>query len=363
MELDACGNLIKKGQEKKTAQKDAELMKPPAGLQKGWLVYDIATKLPVFKPSSSASDLQENMYKKYLPLYGYDTFDAGKEPELYKGKCNEPKIYGGWCLWSGQKMNYVNNSFCGGAESGSIYRFGLESNTSPSEGPKANKLMRSYLIDNCDSSNIEMEEGDIIRIKKGELPEKFNIKRLYAPYGVVSKPSIIGSGSATPFKLVPNEKPDGVNFTPKLFVDFINNIYGVEQTKINLTTLTSLMNVGNIKDLSVNTGAIVFDIYTSDEALGATLFTNSAKIDSYIGKYNTFKNEKFSGWVTVGSFKELANVFRNITVNRMYEKGSFKSNRIHIQILESTSSGGAIAQKLKSLGLLKEKNGKLIPSK
>ena len=352
MELDACGNLIKKGQEKKSAQKDVEKMNPPAGLQKGWLVYDITTKLPVFKASSTASDLQENMYKKYLPLYGYGTFESGKEPELYKGKCNESKIYGGWCLWTGYKMNYVNDSFCSGGESGSYYRFGSESNVFPNAGSNATKSMRNYLIDNCESSNIEMEEGDIVRFKKSDIPKTFNLKRLYAPYGVVSKPSIIGSTSSTPFKLVPNEKPNGVNFTPKLFIDFVNNLgEGVEQNMKSVNTLISLMNVGNIKDLTTNTNRIVFDLYITDDTLVSPIFTNSAKIDSYISKYNTFKDEKLTGWVNVGSYIEKVGVFSSIGVSRVYEKGSFKSNKLRIAVPD-TDVDTAIIDKLISLKLV-----------
>lgn len=352
MELDACGNLIKKGEEKKAAQKDEQKMTPPAGLQKGWLVYDIATKLPVFKPSSAASDLKENIYKKYLPLYGYGTFDSSTETELYKGKCNEPKIYGGWCLWTGYKMNYVNNSFCGGGESGSYYRFGLESTKFPNAGTNATKSMRSYLIDNCDSTNIQTEEGDIIRFKKGELPKTFNLRRLYAPYGVVSNPSIIGSTSSTPFKLVPNEKPNGVNFTPKLFIDFVNNLGGgIEQNMKSVNTLISLMNVGNIKGLTTNTNEISFDLYITDDTLVSPIFTNSAKIDSYISKYNTFKDEKLTGWVNVGSYTEKVGVFSSIGVGRVYEKGSFKSNKLRINVPD-TFVDTAIIDKLISLKLV-----------
>lgn len=358
MELDVCGNLNKKGQEKKTAQKDANLMNPPATLQKGWLVYDITTKLPVFKDSSTASDLKENMYKKYLPLYGYGTFEEGKEPELYKGKCNESKIYGGWCLWTGYKMNYVNDSFCSGAESGSYYLFGAESKILPNAGPNTTKAMRDYLIDNCESSNIEMGEGDIVRFKKAEIPKTFNLNRLYAPSGVVSKPSIIGSTTSTPFKLVPDEKPNGVNFTPKLFTDFVNNLgAGIEQNIKSVNTITGLMNVSNIKELQIIDSKILFDIYTTDDTLVSPIFPNTSKIDSYINKYNTFKNEKLTGWVNVGMFKPPVNqAFSHIGVNREYEKGSFKSNRLRIYVPNTNADGSSIIQKLINLKLVTKQN-------
>ena len=360
MELDVCGNMINRGQENKSAQKDEEMMKPPSDLKTGWLVYDIDTKSTMFKDSSTASDLKENMYKKYLPLYGYGTFEAGKEPELYKGKCNESKIYGGWCLWKGYKMNYVNDSFCSGAESGSYYRLGSESNVFPNAGSNATKSMRSYLIDNCDSTNIQTEEGDIIRFKKDELPKTFNLRRLYAPYGVVSNPSIIGSTSSTPFKLVPNEKPNGVNFTPKLFTDFVNNLgAGIEQNIKSVNTITGLMNVDNIKNLEIIGTNVVFDIYTTDDTLVSPIFPNSSKIDSYISKYNTFKNEKLTGWVNVGKYKGVSTKFSHIGVNREYEKGSFKSNRLRI-FVPNTDVDGPIIQKLLSLELVVKQNGKQV---
>ena len=361
MELDVCGNLINRGQEIKSAQKDEEMMKPPSDLKTGWLVYDIDTKSTMFKDSSTASDLKENMYKKYLPLYGYGTFEAGKEPELYKGKCNESKIYGGWCLWKGYKMNYVNDSFCSGAESGSYYRLGSESNVFPNAGTNATKSMRSYLIDNCDSTNIQTEEGDIIRFKKGELPKTFNLRRLYSPYGVVSNPSIIGSTSSTPFKLVPNEKPNGVNFTPKLFTDFVNNLgAGIEQNIKSLNTLLTLMTVSNIKNLEINEPNIIFDIFTTDDSLVSPIFPNSTKIDSYISKYNTFTDEKLTGWVNVGKYEGDKVKFSHIGVNREYEKGSFKSNRLRIFVPNTNANGSSITQKLINLNLVVKQNGKQV---
>jgi len=361
MELDACGNLIKKGQEKKTAQKDESLMKPPADIKKGWLVYDITSKLTVFKDASASTDLKENIYKKYLPLYGY-SFESGQEREIYKGNCNEGKIYGGWCLWSGIKINYVNDQFCGGAESGSSYKLGSESMVNTNLGKTITSSMRNYLLDNCDSSTMEMESGDVIRVKKDDIPKQFNFKRLYSTYGVQSNPKILGDTTFTPFKLVPNEKPNGINFTPKLFTDFVNNIYGTEQTTIKIQNLLNLMTTTTVSDLSDSSGSITFFINTTDETFGSTTFPNSTKIDSYISKYNTFKNEKLTGNVVVGNFKEITNAFLRLSVSRKYEKGIFKSNRLYI-IIYGNQPNTQIAQKLISLGLIKEKNGKLVLSK
>jgi hypothetical protein len=359
MELDACGNLIKKGQEKKTAQKDESLMKPPAGIKKGWVVYDIATKLPVFKDTSASTDLQENIYKKYLPLYGYNF--GGYEPEIYKGNCNEAKIYGGWCLWSGIKINYVNDQFCGGAESGSSYKLGSESTVNTNLGKSITNSMRNYMLDNCDSSTMGVELGDIITVKKDDIPKQFNFKRLYSPLGVYSNPKIVGNAS-TPFKLVPNEKPNGINFTPKLFTDFVNNIYGTEQTTIKTQNLINLITTTTVSDLSDSTNAISFFITTTDETFGSTTFPNSTKIDSYVSKYNTFKNEKLTGSVVVGGFKEIQNTFLSLSVIRKYEKGIFKNNTLRV-MLYGNQPYSSVAQKLISLGLIKEKSGKLVLSK
>jgi len=357
MELDPCGNLVKKGQDKKEAQKDEEMMKPPSNIKKGWLVYDITTKLPVFKDVSASTDLKENIYKKYLPLYGYN-FEGGTELDIYQGKCGEPKIYGGWCLWSGIKINYVNDEFCGGVESGSYYKLGSESKVNSNLGKSLTTNMRNYMLDNCDTSTMEMESGDVIRVKKDDIPKQFNFKRLYSPYGVTSNPKILGDTTFTPFKLVPNEKPNGINFTPKLFTDFVNNIYGTEQTTIKIQNLLNLMTTTTVSDLSDSSGSITFFINTTDETFGSTTFPNSTKIDSYISKYNTFKNEKLTGNVVVGNFKEITNTFLRLSVSRKYEKGIFKSNRLYI-IIYGNQPNTQIAQKLISLGLIKEKGGKL----
>jgi hypothetical protein len=334
-------------------------MKPPAGIKKGWVVYDIATKLPVFKDTSASTDLQENIYKKYLPLYGYNF--GGYEPEIYKGNCNEAKIYGGWCLWSGIKINYVNDQFCGGAESGSSYKLGSESTVNTNLGKSITNSMRNYMLDNCDSSTMGVELGDIITVKKDDIPKQFNFKRLYSPLGVYSNPKIVGNAS-TPFKLVPNEKPNGINFTPKLFTDFVNNIYGTEQTTIKTQNLINLITTTTVSDLSDSTNAISFFITTTDETFGSTTFPNSTKIDSYVSKYNTFKNEKLTGSVVVGGFKEIQNTFLSLSVIRKYEKGIFKNNTLRV-MLYGNQPYSSVAQKLISLGLIKEKSGKLVLSK
>lgn len=361
MKLDACGNIIEKGQEKKAAQKDESLMKPPAGIKKGWLVYDITSKLTVFKDASASTDLKENIYKKYLPLYGY-RFESGQELEIYKGNCNESKIYGGWCLWSGIKINYVNDQFCGGSESGSSYKLGSESMVNTNLGKTITNSMRNYMLDNCDSSTMGVESGDVIIVKKDSIPKQFNFKRLYSPVGVYSLPNIIGDNSSTPFKLVPDEKPNGINLTPKLFTDLVNNLYGTEQTTIKIQNLVNLITTTTVSNLSDSTNMITFDINTTDETFGSTTFPNSIKIDSYISKYNTFKDEKLTGNVVVGGFKEITNTFWKISVARKYEKGIFKNNKLHVKIY-GNNPNTLIAEKLISLKLIKEKSGKLVLSK
>lgn len=358
MKLDACGNIIEMGEEKKAAQKDESLMKPPAGIKKGWLVYDITSKLTVFKDASASTDLKENIYKKYLPLYGY-MFESGQELEIYKGNCNESKIYGGWCLWSGIKIDYVNDQFCGGSESGTAYLLGSKSTVNSNLGKTITNSMRNYMLDNCDSSTMGVELGDIIMVKKDNIPKQFNFKRLYSPYGVHSNPKIVGNAS-TPFKLVPDEKPNGINFTPKLFTDFVNNIYGTEQTTIKTQNLINLITTANVSNLDNNgSNGISFDINTTDETFGSTTFPNSTKIDSYVSKYNTFKNEKLTGSVVVGGFKEIQNTFLSLNVSRKYENGVFKNNKLRV-ILYANQPYSSVAQKLIKLGLIKEKSDKLV---
>jgi len=363
MKLDACGNIIEKGSEKKAAQKDAQLMNPPAGLQKGWLVYDIATKTAVFKPSSSATDVSENMYKKYLPLYHYSRYEAGQEPEIYKGKCNEPKIYGGYCLWKGLKVKYKNDTFCEGAEMNVFYNFGSESKQYPAATKHITEKMRNYLLDNCESSNLELTANDVIRVSKDNLPDKFSFKRLYAPHTMTSDPKILGDTDLTPFKLVPNEKPNKINFTPKDFIDFVKNINGPEIDTIDLNNITKLMSKTSVKNLSDGSNLITFKLSTKEENLGSTLFPNAKKLDAYLGKYNTYKNEKFSGTVLLGNVKGKKLYFWGISVWRRYEKGIFVENSIYVKLHTSTSEtipSSTIASLLTSLGFITTKKDHLV---
>ena len=355
MELDPCGNIIKAGQDKKAAQKDEALMKPPADVKSALLVYDIATK--TVKETTSP----ENMYTKYLPLYGYE---AGGTPQIYKGNCNEGKIYGGWCLWSGFKINYVNDNFCEGVESRSLYKLGSESAINTDISKSLNQSIRNYRLDNCDTSKMESTEEDMIKVNSNNISNiTFNVNRLYTPAGVYSTPPIIGSKMFTPFKLVPDAKPNNINFTPKLFVDFVNNIYGTEQTNINISTLTNLMTPSSISELSIGNGDILsFNIYTTDESLSSNLFPNSKKIDGYVAKYNTYKNEKFTGYISVGGFASKPNVYHHIGVSRVYGGGSFVKNKINVQVLIKDVYS-SIVEKLKTLGLVKEKSGKVALTK
>jgi hypothetical protein len=151
-----------------------------------------------------------------------------------------------------------------------------------------------------------------------------------------------------------------VNFTPKLFTDFVNNLgEGITQDIKSVNTITGLMNESNIKELQItNSGKnIIFDIYTTDDTLVSPIFTNSSKIDSYISKYNTFKNEKLTGWVNVGKYNK-TDAFNGIGVNREYEKGSFKSNRLRV-FLDNKNAGQSsalIIQKLLKLNLVVKQN-------
>ena len=101
---------------------------------------------------------------------------------------------------------------------------------------------------------------------------------------------------------------------------------------------------------------VVFDIYTTDDTLVSPIFPNSSKIDSYISKYNTFKNEKLTGWVNVGKYKGVSTKFSHIGVNREYEKGSFKSNRLRISVPNTNADGSSIIQKLINLNLVTKQN-------
>jgi hypothetical protein len=363
MKLDACGNIIEKGSEKKAAQKDAQLMNPPAGLKKGWLVYDIATKTAVFKPSSAATDLSENMYKKYLPLYHSSKYEAGQEPEIYQGKCNEPKIYNNWCIWKGLKVKYKNDAFCNGAEMNVLYLFGSESNQYPGAGKNITESMRNYLLDNCESSNLELTANDVIRVSKDNLPDKFSFKRLYAPQSMTSNPKILGDTGLSPFKLVPNEKPNKINFTPKDFIDFVKNINGPELPTIDLNKITKLMSKATIKDLSDSSNLITFVLLSKEEDLGSSSFPNAKKIDSYLSKYNTYKNEKFSGLVLLGNFTKKTGFFWGISVWRRYEKGIFMENKIYVKLHTSTTEtipSSTIASLLTNLKLIQIKKDHLV---
>ena len=117
------------------------------------------------------------------------------------------------------------------------------------------------------------------------------------------------------------------------------------------------MTVSNIKNLEIIKPNIIFDIFTTDDSLVSPIFPNTSKIDSYISKYNTFKNEKLTGWVNVGMFKPPVNqAFSHIGVNREYEKGSFKSNRLRVFVPNTNADGSSIIQKLINLNLVTKQN-------
>lgn len=355
MRLDPCGNLIERGQENKAAQKDQDMMKPPAGLQTGWLVYDIKTKLPVFKPASSETDIKENMYKEYLPLYGQQ---KGAPPDIYKGKCNESKIYGGWCLWSGYKVSYLNNKFCDGAEYGSIYRLGSETQRYPNAGPNITKLMRNYILDNCAGANLEMEKSDIIAVGKDSPITAFNPNRLYAPYHVYSDPQIVGGSNTTPYKIV--SVANGKNFTPKEFVDFINILYTDANFTGQATEIANLITAQNIKEVKGVTGGIGC-LFFADEKPLTPYFPNYKKIDSYVAKYDTYKGTKLSGRVILGMLTGKAGDWSTMSVQRVYENGKPVNVRIYV-VFGNSKIYSKIAQKLKDLGKIKLEDNKWVVS-
>lgn len=358
MKLDPCGNLVEKGQENKAAQKDQALMKAPAGLQKAWLVYDIASKKAVTKLSSDSTDLKDNMYKKYLPLYGYSSFEPDKTPEIYKGNCGKSKIYGGWCLWSGYMLNYNNDNFCDGVESGSRYVFGSETKKYASVAANSTKLMRNYILDNCAGANLEMEDSDVIVVNKDTQITTFNPNRLYAPHHVYSDPPIIGGNNRTPYKVV--NVANGKNFTPKEFSDFVNIIFNDANFTGQASEISNLITAQNIKEIKDVGGGIGCLFFIGDKDL-MTYFPNYKKIDSYVAKYNTYKDAKLSGRVILGMITGKPGEWSTLSMQRVYENGTPVSNRMYI-VFASSQINSKIANKLKDLGKIKLKDGKWVVS-